>query len=101
MNIINNLPIEIQDLIYNQYLEKQRDYHVYQYNYRIKLLYFDELKHNIEHINTFIVDECFDSYSDIDENSDYDWNEMEEDFYENAYEDFVEFYFRICLDIKK
>ena len=60
MNIIKNLSNDIQELIYNQYLEKQRDYYVYQYNNRIKLLYFDKLKQNIEHINSFIVDDYFD-----------------------------------------
>ena len=95
MNIIKNLPIEIQELIYNQYLEKQRDYHIYQYKNRIKLLYFDNLKENIEHINNFIVDSCFDSYSDIDENTDYDLEEMEEDFYENTYLEFVDYYFKL------
>jgi preprotein translocase subunit SecA len=96
MNIINNLPNEIQELIYNQYLEKQRDYHINQYKNRIKLLYFDKLKENIEHINTYIVDECFNSYSDLEENSDYDLDEMEEDFNDNAYKCFVEYYFGLC-----
>ena len=96
MNIIKNLPLEIQELIYNQYLEKQRDYHINQYKNRIKLLYFDKLKENIQHINTYIVDDCFNSYSDLDENSDYDLEKMEEDFYDNAYKEFVETYLKLC-----
>ena len=93
MNIFNNLPIEIQDIIYNQYLQKQRDYHIYQYKNRSNLLYINELKENLFNTHDCIVDNCIDSYSDIDEDT--NTNEMEEDFYENSYEYFVYYYFRL------
>jgi Leu/Phe-tRNA-protein transferase len=100
MNIMNNLPNEIQELIYNQYLEKQRDYYINQYKNRIKLLYIEELEDNIDCIDTAIVESCIDSYSDsewIDTNI----NEIEEDLYENTYEYFIDYYFRNNLYLYK
>ena len=99
MNTIKNLSNDIQELIYNQYLEKQRDYYVYQYNNRIKLLYFDKLKQNIEHINSFIVDDYFDklkTFIDIDREDEDILNKWEDNFNDKTYKHFVETYFRLC-----
>ena len=99
MNTIKNLSNDIQELIYNQYLEKQRDYYVYQYNNRIKLLYFDKLKQNIEHINSFIVDDYFDklkTFIDIDREDEDILNKWEDNFNDKTYKYFVETYFRLC-----
>ncbi len=69
MNIIKNLSNDIQEIIYNEYLEKQRDYHINQYKNRIKLLYLDKLKDNI----SFCYDESTEYMpliSEIEDNKD-------------------------------
>jgi len=84
-NKFKELPLDIQKIIYNDYLGKQREYHIdkYKYVYRLennsKLPYLEELKRNQNHTNDLL----FETYIRLDE----------EELYDKINELFLEFYF--------
>lgn len=48
MDIFKNLPNELQEIIYNDYLQKQRQYHIDRFNKNTKL------NNNVNYFNNFI-----------------------------------------------
>ena len=48
MNIFKNLPIELQQNVYNDYLESQREYHINRFHKNTKI------KNNVDYFNNFI-----------------------------------------------
>jgi hypothetical protein len=66
MDIFKELPHDIQKIIYNDYLEKQREYHINNYSNPV-LPYMEELKKNQNYISDLLFETYMCGYEDDDE----------------------------------